>query len=240
VRRSRLHVTGASGCGTTTLARAVADAWAVPHADADDYFWLPTDPPYVRKRPVEERLALMGSVFVPREAWVLSGSMLGGRAVRRGGVPDPGPGRTAATHRGPRARPSGERHLGRGGVERVPYLGSRVRRPVLRGSQPGWSRRMGCHPDVSGPPPRQLPSARGAARRGPRVDPHGQLNHPLHQATATGTSLIASWRSPESSRVPQADPLTGGAKGRSPTRGRRDWVDESAVDDPPRRPAESP
>ncbi len=77
VRRSRLHVTGASGCGTTTLARAVADAWAVPHADADDYFWLPTDPPYVRKRPVEERLALMGSVFVPREAWVLSGSMLG-------------------------------------------------------------------------------------------------------------------------------------------------------------------
>jgi len=77
VRRSRLHVTGASGCGTTTLARAVADAWAVPHAEADDYFWLPTDPPYVRKRPVEERLALMGSVFVPREAWVLSGSMLG-------------------------------------------------------------------------------------------------------------------------------------------------------------------
>ena len=77
MRRSRLYVTGASGCGTTALARAVADAWAVPHADADDYFWLPTDPPYVRKRPVEERLALMGSVFVPREAWVLSGSMLG-------------------------------------------------------------------------------------------------------------------------------------------------------------------
>lgn len=77
MRRSRLYVTGASGCGTTTLARAVADAWAVPHADADDYFWLPTHPPYVRKRPVEERLALMGSVFVPREAWVLSGSMLG-------------------------------------------------------------------------------------------------------------------------------------------------------------------
>ena len=77
MRRSRLHVTGASGSGTTTLARALADTWAVPHADADDYFWLPTDPPYVDKRPEVDRLALMEQVFLPREAWVLSGSMLG-------------------------------------------------------------------------------------------------------------------------------------------------------------------
>ena len=70
-------MTGASGSGTTTLARAVADAWSVPHADADDYFWLPTDPPYVDKRPEAERVALMEQVFLPREAWVLSGSMLG-------------------------------------------------------------------------------------------------------------------------------------------------------------------
>jgi hypothetical protein len=59
------------------LARAVADAWGVPHADSDDYFWLPTDPPYTRKRPVDERLTLMEQVFLPREAWVLSGWMLG-------------------------------------------------------------------------------------------------------------------------------------------------------------------
>jgi hypothetical protein len=77
VRRSRLQVTGASGSGTTTLARAVADAWAVPHADVDDYFWLPTDPPYVDQRPEAERLALMEQVFLPRDAWVLSGSMMG-------------------------------------------------------------------------------------------------------------------------------------------------------------------
>lgn len=77
MRRSRLHVTGASGSGTTTLARAIADAWAVPHAEADDYFWLPTDPPYASKRPEAERVALMEQVFVSREAWVLSGSMLG-------------------------------------------------------------------------------------------------------------------------------------------------------------------
>jgi hypothetical protein len=68
---------GASGAGTTTLARAVADHWAVPHADADDYFWVPSDPPYVEKRAEDERLALMEMIFLPREAWVLSGSMLG-------------------------------------------------------------------------------------------------------------------------------------------------------------------
>ena len=68
---------GASGAGTTTLARAMADQWSVPHADADDYFWIPSDPPYVEKRPEAERVALMERVFLPRESWVLSGSMLG-------------------------------------------------------------------------------------------------------------------------------------------------------------------
>lgn len=69
-------MTGASGSGTTTLARAVADRWAVPHADADDYFWVPSAPPYVEKRAVQERVALMRQVFAPREAWVLSGSVM--------------------------------------------------------------------------------------------------------------------------------------------------------------------
>jgi hypothetical protein len=77
MRRSRLHIMGASGSGTTTLARALADQWSVPHADTDDYFWMPTAPPFQRKRDEAARLALMAEIFVPREAWVLSGSMLG-------------------------------------------------------------------------------------------------------------------------------------------------------------------
>lgn len=68
---------GASGSGTTTLARALANEWSVPHADTDDYFWKPTSPPYVEKRPEADRVALMREVFLPREAWVLSGSMVG-------------------------------------------------------------------------------------------------------------------------------------------------------------------
>ena len=77
MRRCRLHVLGASGAGTTTLGRALASHWSVPHADADDYFWVPTAPPYVTKRPVPDRLRLMAAMFVPRTAWVLSGSMVG-------------------------------------------------------------------------------------------------------------------------------------------------------------------
>ncbi|WP_267242646.1 hypothetical protein [Streptomyces sp. PR69] len=75
MRGYRLLVTGPSGAGSTTLGRALATLWAVPHADVDDYLWLPTSPPYTHKRPVEERLALMNALFVPRPAWVLSGSL---------------------------------------------------------------------------------------------------------------------------------------------------------------------
>lgn len=73
----RVLVTGASGCGTTTLGRALAQAWAVPHADADDYFWEPTEPPFTHRRPAGDGVALMRRLFLPRRAWVLSGSLVG-------------------------------------------------------------------------------------------------------------------------------------------------------------------
>ncbi|GAA3357724.1 hypothetical protein [Saccharopolyspora gregorii] len=73
----RVLVTGATGVGSTTLGRALAVAWAVPHADVDDYLWLPTSPPYTDERPVAERVPLMRSLFVPRPAWVLSGTLRG-------------------------------------------------------------------------------------------------------------------------------------------------------------------
>ncbi len=79
----RTLVIGASGAGTTTLGRALADAWAVPHADADDYFWEPTEPPYTTKREPAARVALMEQVFLPRQAWVLSGSPMGWGDVLR-------------------------------------------------------------------------------------------------------------------------------------------------------------
>ena len=76
MNQGRVLITGASGSGTTTLGRALANEWSVPHADVDDYYWIPTSPPFVTKRPVEERLALMQALFLPRDAWVLSGSIV--------------------------------------------------------------------------------------------------------------------------------------------------------------------
>lgn len=73
----RLFIMGASGSGRTALGRAIADKWAIPHADADDYFWRPTSPPYTEQRAPVERLSLMREVFVPRNTWVLSGSIMG-------------------------------------------------------------------------------------------------------------------------------------------------------------------
>ena len=73
----RLHIIGASGSGTSTLGRAVAGAWSVPFHDSDDYFWQPTEPPYTLRRDVAERLDLVARMFLPRRAWVLSGSVMG-------------------------------------------------------------------------------------------------------------------------------------------------------------------
>ena len=71
----RIHIFGASGSGTSTLGRALADALASQHFDTDDFYWLPTDPPFREKRTPKDRRALMKQVFLPRRDWVLSGSM---------------------------------------------------------------------------------------------------------------------------------------------------------------------
>ena len=59
VKPSRIHITGASGSGTTTLGAALSRQLGWKHIDADDYYWLQTQPPFQQKRPWEERLKLM-------------------------------------------------------------------------------------------------------------------------------------------------------------------------------------
>jgi adenylate kinase family enzyme len=71
----RIHITGASGAGVTTLGRAVADALACPAHDTDDYFWRPTTPPYTERRDIPDRMRLMEEIFLERPDWVLSGSL---------------------------------------------------------------------------------------------------------------------------------------------------------------------
>ncbi len=52
----RILITGASGSGTTTLGGALALEMGVPFFDADDYYWLPTDPAFQVKRDHVSRL----------------------------------------------------------------------------------------------------------------------------------------------------------------------------------------
>ena len=77
MKSCRIHLIGASGSGVTTLGRALAAQLALPHHDSDDYFWLPTAPPYQTTRPSSERLRLMREIFLPRLDWVLSGTVTG-------------------------------------------------------------------------------------------------------------------------------------------------------------------
>jgi adenylate kinase family enzyme len=73
----RIHIVGASGSGVTTLAAEVAARDGRRHLDTDDYYWMPTHPPYREKRAVADRLALLRDAIRESPAWVLSGSLCG-------------------------------------------------------------------------------------------------------------------------------------------------------------------
>lgn len=74
---ARVHILGASGTGTTTLGRALAQRLNSPHFDADGFYWLPTDPPFTTARPPEARLALLRAEIEKTADWVFSGSAVG-------------------------------------------------------------------------------------------------------------------------------------------------------------------
>ena len=78
----RILVTGAAGAGTSTLAAALAQRLAGTAVEADDLFWLPTDPPYRDKRPAEARHALAREALARAGTLVVAGSVMGwGREV---------------------------------------------------------------------------------------------------------------------------------------------------------------
>jgi adenylate kinase family enzyme len=78
-RTQSIHIMGASGAGVTTLGRAVSRALNRTHLDTDDFFWAPTEPPFVSKRPVDERISLLNAAFsqASESGWVLSGALVG-------------------------------------------------------------------------------------------------------------------------------------------------------------------
>ncbi|MEO3944053.1 AAA family ATPase [Gorillibacterium sp. CAU 1737] len=74
---NRIHLLGASGSGTSTLARELARTYGLRHLDTDDYYWLPTEEPFTQCREVEERQRLLAEDLLAAPKWVLSGSLCG-------------------------------------------------------------------------------------------------------------------------------------------------------------------
>lgn len=73
----RLLVTGAAGSGTSTLAAALAASEHCLAVEADDLYWLPTDPPYHAKRDPAERDALLRTRLQTLPQVVVAGSVVG-------------------------------------------------------------------------------------------------------------------------------------------------------------------
>jgi adenylate kinase family enzyme len=76
MRFNRIHITGASGSGTTTLGRALGQKLQYPLLDADHYFWLPTTPPFQQKRDRAERLSLILRDYHAQPSCIVSGSIV--------------------------------------------------------------------------------------------------------------------------------------------------------------------
>ncbi len=77
VIKNVIHIFGASGSGTTTLWNEICKELNYKLLDVDDYFWMPTNPPFTQKRPTEERLKLMKNDIEKFQNVVISGSIVG-------------------------------------------------------------------------------------------------------------------------------------------------------------------
>lgn len=72
-----VHITGAAGSGTTTLAKLICDKYEYTHLDTDDFFWEPIDPPFTVKRDRTARQSLMEEAISKAGKCIISGSLTG-------------------------------------------------------------------------------------------------------------------------------------------------------------------
>lgn len=73
----KLHLFGASGSGTTTLGQALNATLGWPYFDTDDYFWLPTKPPYTERRLPSERNSQLVTDLASYQNAMVGGSIGG-------------------------------------------------------------------------------------------------------------------------------------------------------------------
>ena len=71
-----IHIFGASGSGTSTLGQALAKELGLTWLDTDNYYWLPSDPPFQEKRPIPQRVEMIKQAFAENpQGCVLSGAL---------------------------------------------------------------------------------------------------------------------------------------------------------------------
>src|SRR5512139_3217012 len=72
----RILITGAAGSGTTTLGRALAVKVGASFIEADDHFWVASEPPYQTKQPPAERLRSILDALDRSPVAVVAGSVV--------------------------------------------------------------------------------------------------------------------------------------------------------------------
>lgn len=72
----KVLIFGASGSGTTTLAKEIEKRTTFVHLDVDDYYWKKTTPPFQEKIPLKQRNKNLKTDFEKYENVIISGSMV--------------------------------------------------------------------------------------------------------------------------------------------------------------------
>src|SRR5688572_24657480 len=72
----KILIFGASGSGTTTLAKNLAERLNYAHLDVDDYYWRKTQPPFQVKISAVQRQASLIQDFANHKNVVVSGSLV--------------------------------------------------------------------------------------------------------------------------------------------------------------------
>ncbi len=71
---NKIHIIGASGSGTSTLGKALAEVLPHNSLDTDDYYWISK---FTEQRPVPERIEMLKMDLSHSEQWILSGATVG-------------------------------------------------------------------------------------------------------------------------------------------------------------------
>ena len=77
----RIYITGASCAGVTTLGRHLSTHLGVRHVDVDDYYWMPTNPPFTTKRPPADRVSMMQQALGDAGGVLTGSCMVWGEAL---------------------------------------------------------------------------------------------------------------------------------------------------------------